>query len=134
MRQIVISLLLLPLFSGCSVYLAASGSKEPDFSKLALGMRRAVVEQEFGPAREEKANPDGGSTAIYRYTLGDQSSAGRAILYLVGDIFTICLAEYLFWPLEISNSGNAYQATFHYDANDKVKRFSEKQEIGDEEA
>lgn len=134
MHRLLILCLLLPLLSGCSVYLAASGSKEPDFSKLAVGMRRAVVEQEFGPAREEKSNADGTSTAIYRYKLGDQSSAGRAILYLVGDIVTFCLAEYLFWPLEISNSGNAYQATFQYDAQEKVLRFSEKQEIGDEEA
>ncbi len=48
LRSLLLSLLI-PLLGGCSVYLAASGSKEPDFSKLSAGMRKALVEkQEIG--------------------------------------------------------------------------------------
>jgi hypothetical protein len=69
----------------------------------------------------------GQSVKAYTYKLGDEPAAGRALGYLVLDIFTLCLAEYILFPLEISNSGNAYEAVVTYDASNTVKSLLEKQ-------
>lgn len=98
---------------GCSVYFAASGSKDPDFTKLNPGAPRTVVEEELGSPVETKQNP-GGEAALYVYKTGDESAPGRALLYFLGDVVTICLAEYIFFPLEISNSGDSHQVAVHY--------------------
>ena len=105
--------------SGCSVYFAASGSKEPDFTKLQSGAPRLTVEEELGPPIETKSTAKGES-ALYSYRIGDQPAPGRAMLYLLGDIVTLCLAEYIFFPLEISQSGNAFQAAVEYGKNEKL--------------
>lgn len=105
--------------SGCSVYFAASGSKDPDFNKLNPGTPRPVVEEELGPATENQIRSNG-EAALYTYKTGDQPAPGRAVLYLLGDILTICLAEYVFFPLEISNSGDSYQALVEYSKAGKL--------------
>ena len=109
---------------GCSVYFAASGSKDPDFSKVEPGSSRLVVEGELGSPTEEKIRA-GGESALYTYKIGDHAAPGRAVLYLLGDIVTLCLAEYIFFPLEIAQSGNVHQVAVDYGANGqalKVRR------------
>ncbi len=124
----IIQLLLLSLaLCSCSVVAASSGTKEPDFSKIAVGSSRAEVEAELGEPYESKSVA-GGTEAVYIYKIGDKPAAGRALGYLVLDIFTICLAEYILFPMEISNSGNAYEALVQYDSSGKAKKIVEKRE------
>lgn len=111
-----IYLLIVTVFASCSVFAAASGSKEPDFNLIKRGTTKKVVEQELGLPLDEKA----GLTKNYMYKIGDKPAIGRALGYLVLDIFTLCLWEYIGFPLEISNSGNAYKAIVKYDRNEKV--------------
>lgn len=108
--------------TGCSVYFASSGSKDPDFSKLIPGTSRPVVEQELGLPVETKKK-GAGESALYTYKVGDTAAPGRAMLYLLGDIVTFCLAEYIFFPLEISNSGNSFQAVVDYGSRDQMITF-----------
>lgn len=117
----VSTLILSTMLSGCSVYFAATGSKEPDLSKLTPGASRPLVEQELGQPLEEREKPHG-TSALYSYKIGDQPNAGRAILFLVGDILTLALAEYIFFPLEISNSGNAHQVIVDYGKSGTLKQ------------
>lgn len=116
---VVIALALSSACTGCSVYFAASGSKEPDFSKLQSGAPRTLVEEELGLPIETTSTSKG-EKALYSYRIGDHAAPGRAMLYLLGDIVTFCLAEYIFFPLEISQSGNAFQAAVEYSKNEKL--------------
>ncbi len=106
--------------SACSVMAAATGTPDPDLSKLDTGAPRILVESELGPPVEESKIP-GGTKALYTYKIGDEPAIGRAFLFLIGDIFTLCLAEYIFFPLEISNSGNAHDMEVVYGADDKAR-------------
>ena len=124
MRQkfnLFITILLSLSISACSVVAAASGQKEPDLSKIKPGVERYLVEAELGSPYE--TTKSGNTTeSLYTYKLGDEPAPGRAVLYLIGDIFTLCLLEYVFFPLEISNSGNAKDLLVTYNSSNKVIR------------
>lgn len=66
--------------TGCSVVLAASGSKDPDMSKVKSGITRAIVENELGEA-SEVVKTSFGTTESYLYKVGDAASPGRAIMH-----------------------------------------------------
>ena len=59
------------LFSGCSVVAAASGSKDPDYSKTVVGADRETIHAEFGDPQTTAPNGKGGSLETYTYKLGD---------------------------------------------------------------
>lgn len=101
---------------GCSVALAARGSDDPDLSKVVPGSTKQEIDEALGEPLEEK--PMGGQTvSLYTYKVGDEASYGRAALHLLLDMFTLCLWEYVAWPLEISKSGDVYDVNVHYDAH-----------------
>lgn len=100
----------------CSVIAAASGSKEPDFNVIKPGTEKEIVENELGFPLDENA----GLTKNYIYKIGDKPAIGRALGYFVLDVFTLCLWEYIGFPLEITNSGNAYRAMVTYNKQNKV--------------
>lgn len=114
-------ILIFPLLclTSCSVIMAASGSKDPDFDKLVPGTDLQIVEAELGIPDNSVAM---GSKVVntYTYKVGDKASAGRAVGYFFLDLFTLCLWEYIGFPLEISNSGNAYQAQVTLNQAQKV--------------
>ena len=116
----VISLVSAVLLSSCSVYFAASGSKNPDFDRIKPGASRQTVEEELGSAMESKAT-HAGEEVVYAYKTGDHPALGRAVLYLLGDIVTFCLAEYIFFPLEISQSGDAHQVSVEYGSDGRAR-------------
>ena len=106
-------------FSACSVIAAANGSEDPNMDLIKPGATKDVVEGELGEAVKTKKKPDGES-ALYTYKVGDEPALGRAFLYLLGDIVTLFYAEYLFTPLEASNSGNAKDLIVEYDSSKRV--------------
>lgn len=122
-KRLSLALALLMLTS-CSVAAAISGSKDPNMANVKKGAPKHLIEDELGPARET-ANLKHGQVSWYTYKRGDEPAVGRAALYLIGDIFTLCMLEYVFFPLEISNSGNAYDLVVTYDKNDKVTAIRE---------
>jgi hypothetical protein len=125
----VSSIVAFALLSGCSVYFAATGSKDVDLSKVNRGVERYLVEGELGSPLEIKPSSQG-EAALYTYKIGDPPAPGRALLYLLGDIVTFCLAEYVFFPLEISNSGDAQYLRVDYDKNEKVTQVSRVKDMG----
>ena len=125
MKRVVLLLVLMTTISACSVVAAGTGSPEPDFTRITVGTTRAIVEQELGSALSTEAEA-GFQKSVYTYKLGDKPAAGRALGYLALDIITLAFAEYILFPLEISNSGNAYDAAVYYDSNDTVRRVEQK--------
>ncbi len=120
------------LLSGCSVVAAASGSKDPDYSKVKVGADRETIRSEFGDPITVAPQGKGGSLETYNYKLGDPPAPGRAVLNGVLDLVTICLWEYIAFPLEISRSGNSYQAVVSYNGAGKATEVQPKIEAGKE--
>lgn len=125
MLRLLLCLLTACTVTACSVVAAGTGSPEPDFSRIQVGTLRSVVEQELGPplSTEQVGSQE---RSLYSYKIGDKPAAGRALGYLALDIITLAFAEYILFPLEISNSGNAYQAAVLYSADGKVQKLEEK--------
>ena len=86
---------------------------------VVKGAERSVVEKELGEPVAVK-DKGSGEAVLYTYKIGDKPAVGRAFLYLLGDIVTLFYAEYLFTPLEASNSGQAHDLIVDYDASGKV--------------
>ena len=129
-----VSTLLFPLLllSGCSVVAAASGSKDPDFTKVKIGADKEQIRAEFGDPITSAPRDKGGSIETYNYKLGDPAAPGRAVMNGVIDVVTICLWEYIAFPLEISYSGNSYQAIVAYNSAGKAIEVQPKIEPGKE--
>jgi hypothetical protein len=60
-----------------------------------------------------------------------EASKLRAILYLAGDVFTIGLAELIFWPLELTAlKESTCTATATYDNDLKIENWSAAKKSG----
>lgn len=112
--------------------MAASGSKDPDYSKVKIGADKETIETEFGPPIASAPRKGGGSSETYSYKLGDAPAPGRAVMHGFLDLITICLWEYIGFPMEITESGNAYQAFVSYNAQGKAIEVQPKIESGKE--
>lgn len=125
--RILLCFILCSWISACSVVAAANGAKEPDFSKIPLGSDQKTVERELGtPATSSVKGSE--TIQVYRYKLGDKPALGRAFGFALIDLVTFCLAEYVLFPVEIGNSGNAYDAILHFNKNGKVTKIIPKQD------
>ena len=128
MRKFFLSLLILsflPVFSGCSVFMAMSGEKEPDFSYLQPTATREEVESQVGkPVDSVKQN--GNTVDTYEYEMGDPPNDDRAVANLVVDVYSLTLYELIATPMELTKfSGEDYQIKVTYGADGKVLEVSQ---------
>ena len=86
---------------GCSVFMAASGKREPNLNMITIGSHRAEVGLQLGSPRASVAH-DGGQyrTDTYEYELDNEPSAGRAVAHGVMDVLTLGLWELVGTPVE----------------------------------
>ncbi|MCB0323333.1 MAG: hypothetical protein KDD69_07150 [Bdellovibrionales bacterium] len=109
---------LMTSFSGCSVFMAAHASEEPDLRVLATGTDRLSVESQLGkPIAVERTRT--GDLATYQYFTGDKANFNRAALYTVLDIVTLGIAELVTSPIE-SLQGDKHIVTVNYDLNGRL--------------
>jgi hypothetical protein len=92
--------------SGCAQVMAIRQPSPLDRNLLAVGADRA----------------DGGRTEIYKYVDGGTknswwSKTGRVLIYTAGDVFTACLDQIIWMPLELAFRGTEYASTVGYDRN-----------------
>ena len=80
--------------------MALSGSKAPDLSVLRMGASREEIELQLGPALNVVVHPNGNHYCTYRYSMGSEPSAGRAIGHGVMDALTVGLWESFGTPME----------------------------------
>jgi hypothetical protein len=122
-RHIGVGLALLFLTQGCSIYKAATAPSPVETSNLQIGMSRANVMSILGsPKSTEVVN--GERTEMYEYVNGShEGSKVRILLYAAGDVFTIGLAELIFWPAELAfGQGTDERAVAIYDRDDKTRQ------------
>ena len=67
--------------SGCSIAMALSGEKEPNFDYITVGAPRNQVEAELGHPVAANTLDDSKQEAVYKYEMGNSPNPGRAIMW-----------------------------------------------------
>ena len=100
--------------------MAMSGKEDPNENVLQIGSTQLEVERELGAPQSSKLLKDGGVEAVYQYELGNEPSAGRAVLHGGLDILTLGLWEVIGTPVE-ATQGTKYEVTILYDPERTVQ-------------
>lgn len=69
------------ILSGCSIAMALSGQKEPNFDFIKIGAPRNQVEAEFGQPATTNSLANGKQEATYKYEMGNSPNPGRATMW-----------------------------------------------------
>jgi len=101
--------------------MAAKAPEPVEYKEITVGGTRLEAMSRLGLPKISNRK---GNYKIDTYEFFDgyhSASKARIILYLAGDIFTLGLAEFIFWPLEATVfDGDRCRATVIYDDNDKI--------------
>lgn len=105
---------------GCSAIMALNGDKEPNFSVVTKGQSKAVVEaQPLKPFSLETLE-NGNIVATYHYTVGNEPSTGRAVVYVLLDCLTFFISEIVTMPIEMSRKGEIKVIKIEYTPSGEV--------------
>lgn len=104
---------------GCSVSRVFNAPAPVDACRVKVGENRQIIVSILGPP---KASFDKQDKRVEKYEFVDgysDASKSRAVLYIAGDILTLCLAEVIFWPIELAAAnGTKGFATVNYGMDD----------------
>ena len=108
---------------GCSIYRAANAPAPIPLKEVQAGADRNRIIAVLGMPRSTEVNANNERTDIHEYIDGNpQESKARILLYIAGDLFTLGLAELVFWPIEIATlQGDEGRAVISYDRNGVAK-------------
>lgn len=111
------------LDTGCSVYKAATQPPPADLQGIGVGTRRSEIITRLGAPKFSDTNPQGNKEDTFEFFSGLHSASKIRILpYLAADFFTICLAEIVLWPIELTVMEKAVcVANVSYDGQQKVE-------------
>lgn len=113
-------LLLLTCNTGCAVFMAAKGKKDPDVGGLVVGQDRVVVHALLGsPAKTYGTN--GERIDVFQWKRGDEPSPWRAIVHGALDLSTVFLWEIVGTSIEASQ-GEVVYLSIEYDSQDRIAR------------
>ncbi|TKS63458.1 MAG: hypothetical protein EWM73_01423 [Nitrospira sp.] len=116
----VLGLYAILLLSGCSIIMAASGQKEPNFNYITVGAPQNQVEAEFGHPTVSIALADGKQEATYQYEMGNSPNPGRATMWGYAWLTIIgILGEPIYSLIEL-NMGHDEETRIVYGADGKV--------------
>lgn len=118
--------------NACSVSRALNQPPPADLQGLGVGTSRLEVIQRLGAPKFSETDAEGKKQDSFEFQSGMHgASKSRVIFYLAGDIFTLGLAEFIFWPLELTLLKSATcNASVTYDTSQKVETFNLKQKAG----
>ena len=129
MRTVAIMLMLISFMfaqSACSVYKAATQPPPADLQGIGVGTPRQELIQRLGAPKFSDTDPQGRKQDSFEFHSGlHGASKARIILYLAADIFTLCLAEIILWPMELTVMEKAVCNGFAtYDQSQKVETWN----------
>jgi hypothetical protein len=135
MRTVVLVLMLVSFMvaqSACSVYKAATQPPPADLQGIGIGTPRQEIIMRLGAPKFSDTDAQGNKQDSFEFQSGLHSgSKARIILYLAADVFTLCLAEIILWPVEMTvmerATCNAYAT---YDQSQKVDTWKVSQKDG----
>ena len=107
------------ILSGCSIGMALSGNKQPNFDYIVVGAPRNQVEAEFGHPTATNESTDGKQEATYKYEMGNSPNTGRAWVNFYIDLATIGLAEPILSIIELLQ-GHDEETRIVYGSDKKI--------------
>jgi hypothetical protein len=108
------------VLSGCSVGMALSGNKQPNFDYIAVGAPQSQVEAELGHPAVTKESTDGKQEAVYKYEMGNSPNPGRAWVYVYAWLTIIgILGEPIYSLIEL-NMGHDEETRIVYGSDNRV--------------
>ena len=118
--------------TACSVYKAATQPPPADLAGIGVGTPRQEIIQRLGAPKFSDADPQGHKQDSFEFQSGMHGASKlRIILYLAADLFTLCLAEIILWPMELTVMERATCNVFAtYDASQKVEAWKLTQRDG----
>ena len=120
--RFMISLILIGLLEGCSVYKVLSQPGPAELEGIGPGSSRAELLSRFGAPLMVDNDSKGNKLDVFQFQSGHhQASKIRALPYLAADVFTLTLAELILWPIELTALETATcTGAATYDANLRV--------------
>jgi hypothetical protein len=108
------------VLSGCSIAMALSGQKEPNFDNITVGAPRNQVETEFGQPASTNGLTDGKQEATYNYEMGNSPNPGRAVMWGYAWLTIIgILGEPIYSLIEL-NQGHDEKTSIVYGSDNRV--------------
>lgn len=107
------------VLSGCSIGMALSGNKQPNFDYIVVGAPRNQVEAEFGHPTATNDSTDGKQEATYKYEMGNSPNTGRAWVNFYVDLATLALAEPILSIIELFQ-GHDEETRIVYGPDNKI--------------
>jgi hypothetical protein len=107
------------VLSGCSIGMALSGNKQPNFDHIVIGAPRDQVEAEFGQPVTTNSLTKGKQEASYKYEMGNSPNTGRAWVNFYVDLYTIGLAEPILTVIELLQ-GHDEETQIVYGPDNKI--------------
>ena len=129
MRTVAIMMMLVSFMfaqSACSIYKAATQPPPADLQGIGIGTSRQELITRLGAPKFSDTDPQGRKQDAFEFQSGMHgASKARIILYLAADLFTICLAEIILWPMELTVMERAVCNGFAtYDQSQKVETWN----------
>lgn len=113
-------LLVILLFTGCSVGMALHGKPEPNVGALVIGQERDIVLLNLGQPEQTYFSEEK-KVDVFTIEKGNAPSGGRALGHGAMDVLTLGLWEIVGTPIE-ATVGSKQKLTVEYDAEDKVSK------------
>lgn len=116
----VFGLCAIVVLSGCSIGMALSGNKQPNFDYIAVGAPRNQVEVEFGHPVATNLLTEGKQEASYKYEMGNSPNSGRAWMWGYAWLTIIgILGEPIYSLIEL-NMGHDEETRIVYGPDNRV--------------
>jgi hypothetical protein len=122
MKKIVLSIMLcavLAYLPGCSIYKAATAPPPVALDGVKVGANRINIVGALGVPKSTETKAES-KTDVYEFVDGSANvSKLRIVLYIAGDLYTLGLAELIFWPVELGfGQGTEGRAVVTYGMDD----------------
>ncbi len=118
----IISVILLSLLVGCSVFRAVKSPEKKPIGLFSPGTQREMLIAEFGnPRTSETVNSSKTEPFMFRQGYSTFNRTGRATLYLAADVVTLCYWECFGGPIEDRLNGELMGYIVTYHTNDTVQ-------------
>ncbi|MGI9504977.1 MAG: hypothetical protein ACR2RE_18180 [Geminicoccaceae bacterium] len=110
--------------TGCSVGMALSGEETPDLTAVKVGAAKDDVDFQLGVPEKIEELAEGTKKATYKYEVGNDPNAIRAIGHGALDVASIGLWEFIGTPIEAS-TGEEREVVITFDAEERVTRIEQ---------
>lgn len=110
------------VIQGCSIYKAATAPPPLALENVFVGANRVNIIGTLGVPKSSETKADT-RIDVHEFVDGSPSASKlRIILYIAGDLYTACLSELIFWPMELGlGQGTDGRAVVSYGMDDIAK-------------